>query len=230
MSTPRNPRISSGVQSLDHLMGGGFMAGAINLVYGEATSGKTTLAVTTILSHLKANRASKAFIIDSDNKLNTARLTQMAESRGLGLLKRIHTYIPASFKDQEETLESLPVLEPLDIVVLDSVTGLYRGETGDETQTYQINKELNRQLGYITEVANKTGAAFILTGQVRSILDTSLIEPVATRLLGYWSSMVLKLDKTPTPGFKQVTLEKPTVKPNTIKVAITETGVTEAEI
>ncbi len=143
------------------------------------------------------------------------------------MLKRLHTYIPGSFTEQEETIESLPPLEPMDLVIIDSITGIYRGETGDEAQTFQTNKELNRHLGYITEMARKTGASFILTGQVRSVLDTSQVEPVATRLLNYWSTVILRLEKTPGQGSRQVTLEKPRVRPNTLRLTITEKGMEE---
>ena len=227
IAASRTPRVRTGVESLDTLLGGGFTPAAVNMVYGEATTGKTTLCLTTALSHLAEHRASNAYLIDSDNKLNIGRLTQMAQPRGLGLLKRLHLHIPKSFREQEETLESLPPLDPLDLVILDSVTGLYRGETGDEEQTYRINKELNRHLGYITEMARTRGTTFILTGQVRSILDTQQVEPVAPRLLSYWSSLVLKLEKAPRPGVRQATLEKPPERHGVIYLALDESGVTE---
>ncbi|MBN2336857.1 AAA family ATPase [Candidatus Bathyarchaeota archaeon] len=223
----RQGRVKSGVEPLDQLLGGGFACGAVSLLYGEATTGKTTLSLTTALNHLAGHRAAKAVYIDSDNKLNTGRLTQMAEPRGEELLKRLHLHTPLRFSEQEETIEQLPMLDAMDLVVLDSVTGLYRGETGDEAKAYRANKELNRQLGYISEMALKTGAAFLLTGQVRSVLDTSQVEPVAPRLLSYWSSAILKLEKTSEQGKRQATLEKPAVQPNTVNIWITEAGASE---
>ena len=209
MAASRVPRVGAGVASLDALLGGGFAPAAVNVVYGEAATGKTTLCVSAALSHLGRHRACDVYFIDSDNKLNIGRLTQMARPWGPGVLRRLHLHVPGSFREQGETLESLPGLGPLDLVVVDSVTGLYRGETGDEERTYRVNKELNRQLGYITEMARGGGATFVLTGQVRSILDTQLVEPVAPRLLGYWGSLVLRLERAPRPGVRQATLERP---------------------
>lgn len=222
-------RVKTGLEPLDKLLGGGFPCGAVSLVYGEAATGKTTLALTAALNHLGEHRAAKTVYIDSDNKLNTGRLTQIAEPRGAGLLRRLHLHTPLSFREQEATLEQIPALDPMDLVVLDSVTGLYRGETVDEEMTYRVNKELNRQLGYISEMAVRSGAAFLLTGQVRSVMDTSQIEPVAPRLLSYWSSTVLKLEKTPEQGRRQATLEKPITSPNAINIWITETGVSTSQ-
>ncbi len=222
--------VKTGLEPLDRLLGGGFPCGAVSLVYGEAATGKTSLCLTTAISHLAEHRAAKAVYIDSDGKLNTGRLTQIAEPRGEALLRRLHLHTPLSFREQEETLEQLPALDPRDLVVLDSVTGLYRVETVDEERTYRANKELNRQLGYISEMAGRSGAAFLLTGQVRSVLETSQVEPVAPRLLSYWSSIILKLEKTPWEGMRQATLEKPISSPNAINIWITETGASATQL
>jgi len=229
MITRRAGRVKTGLEPLDTLLGGGFPCGAVSLVYGEAATGKTTLSLTAALNHLREHRAAKTIYIDSDNKLNTGRLTQIAEPRGKELLRRLHLHTPLSFREQEATLEQIPALDPMDLVVLDSVTGLYRSETVDKEMTYRVNKELNRQLGYISEMAVRSGAAFLLTGQVRSVMDTSQIEPVAPRLLSYWSSPVLKLEKAPEPGKRQATLEKPITSPNTINLWITETGASASQ-
>jgi RecA/RadA recombinase len=210
------------------MLGGGLHAGDFNLVYGEATSGKTTLALTVTTNHLRAYRAAKAVIIDSDNKLNMKRLQQIA-ARAPDTLMRIHIHTPNTFKDQAYALEKLPDLHRTDLFIVDSVTGLYRTETETEEQTYRSNKELNRQLGYITEVAKTTGATAIITGQVRSVLDTYSIEPVAPRLLSHWSSTIIKLEKTNRPNQRQATVEKPKTNPSTIYLTVNENGMMEAQ-
>ncbi len=113
----KRARVMTGVGPLDALMGGGFEPGAVNVVYGEAATGKTTLCLTAALSHLGEHKAAEAYVVDSDGKLNVGRLTMMARPRGLGLLRRLHLHVPASFSEQEETLESLPALGPLDLVL-----------------------------------------------------------------------------------------------------------------
>ena len=96
-------------------------------------------------------------------------------------------------------------------VVVDSITGLYRLEAGDPARSFSENKELNHQLGVIREMALTTASAFLLTGQVRSVIGspTPEVEPVAERLLRFWSDAVLRLDATPVPGVRHATLEKP---------------------
>jgi DNA repair protein RadB len=228
MMMPRTGKIETGIRSLDELLGGGFQVGALNLIYGEATSGKTTLLLTTVVNHLKNRKASKCIFIDTDNKLKLDRLTKIASFKDLKVLNRIKIFFPNNFQEQEETLEHLPRLNPFDIVILDSVTGLYRAETmGDET--YKLNKLLNHQLGYMDEIAKISRACFLLTGQVRSVMDLNQIEPVAPRILSYWSSIIIKLQNSSLPRIRYIVLEKPHKTGNVILVKITDEGISEAE-
>ena len=80
MSLQKN-RISTGILPLDQLLGGGFHNQAINLIYGEATTGKTTLSLTTVFHHLSQQSSAKAVYLDIDNKLNVSRLEQIAFSQ-----------------------------------------------------------------------------------------------------------------------------------------------------
>jgi DNA repair protein RadB len=220
-------RVKTGIKPLDELLGGGFQPGAINLIYGEAASGKTTLVLLTAVNFLKKSKATKCIYIDSDSKINIDRLEEIAAHKKLSVLNQFNLFIPYTFKEQEEVIEHLQRLSPSILVILDSVTSLYRAEITGEEETYRLNKELNRQLGYMAELARTSGSCFILTGQVRSVLDSNQIEPVASRLLGYWSSSIIKLEKNPSPGMRQVILEKPRRPGNVIIVKVTNEGMSE---
>jgi DNA repair protein RadB len=220
-------RTPSGIPPLDRLLGGGFHRAVLNLIYGEAATGKTTLSLTTAFYFLNQNKASKAFYLDIDNKLNTVRLEQIARSQGTGLLKRIHLYTPKDFRNQGDVFEQLPSLFNKDMLIIDSITGLYRGETEDAQKTFAMNKELNRQLGYLTEITKTTGSTMLLTGQVRSRIDTRQIEPVAKRLLEYWGSTIIRMDKTGNPENRQATLEKPDKSTTPIILTMDKTGLKE---
>ena len=222
-------RISTGIPSLDNLLGGGFHSQAINLIYGEATTGKTTLSLTTVFHHLSQKPSAKAVYLDIDNKLNASRLEQIASSQGRNLLPRIQLFTPESYSMQGDALENLPELITGDLLVIDSITGLYRGETENAEKTFRVNKELNRQLGYLTEVAETTGSTMLLTGQVRSILDTQQVEPVAQRLLRYWSETIIRLEKTAQSSNRQAVLEKPAELKTPVILTINQSGITEEQ-
>ena len=220
--------ISTGIPALDNLLNGGLPSYEISLIYGKATSGKTTLALSVALQHLKNYPASKITYIDSDNKLKHVRLSQIARNIAPYILNRLYLHTPQTYTQQTRLIQEIPLtLQPEDLIVIDSITGLYRVETGNEEQTFKINKELNRQLGYIKEMALTSKITFILIGQVRSILDQSGIEPVAPRLLNYWSHTIIKMEKTPNPTQRQVTIEKPLLSPNSIYLSITDHGLEE---
>jgi hypothetical protein len=76
-------------------------------------------------------------------------------------------------------------------------------------------------------MALKKDITFILTGQVRNVLDTFNIEPVAPRLLYYWSNTILKLEKTLKPNQRQITIEKPDRSPNTLYFSLSDKGAEE---
>jgi RecA/RadA recombinase len=224
----KRSHLTTGITSLDSILGGGIPVNEITLIYGVATSGKTTLAVSIALNYLESDPASKVIYLDTDDKLNHNRLQQIADQISSKLLPRLHIQTPQTFNQQINLIEKLPSkLEPGDLTIIDSITGLYRVEAGEEARTFSVNKELNHQLGYIKEMSINTGTSFILTGQVRSIFDASGTEPVAPRLLSHWTHTILKLEKNLIPNRRQVTIEKPIKTPNTLYFNLSDKGVEE---
>ncbi len=223
-------RLPTGLSPLDELLGGGFRYGAVSLIYGEAATGKTTIAIASLARHLERDPWAKAYYIDSDNKLSTNRLTQITEDPKV--LERLLIWRSMSFSEQGRTIESLPDLLPNGNipVVVDSITGPYRLETGSSAKTFRSNKELNRQLGFLSETAKTRDSAILVTGQVHSILDRDPpeVEPVAQRLLGYWSDTILKLEITSIQGVRQAILEKPGEERRSCRFKLGETGIEEA--
>ena len=217
-----------GSPSLDALLMGGVSMRFVTLIYGEPGSGKTALALSTAACLLRADPASRVVFIDSDAKFTPVRLNQMTGDEAT--LRRLTYTCPTTFEEQAEALDKLPdQLQSGDLAVVDSITGLYRVETGDTHKTFAENKELNRQLGLIKETALTVGAAVLITGQVRSILDSPIpaVEPVAQRLLRYWSDVVVRLENTATQGVKQATIEKPTAQRGAARFTIIERGIGE---
>ncbi len=224
-------RLPTGCAPIDQVLGGGFRFGDVSLVYGEASTGKTTLALSCVASHLRSDAWAKAYYVDSDQKLSTKRLTQVAGG-GLELLERLMVWRPRGFFEQTDVIEGLLDLVPEEApVVVDSITGAYRLEAGDASRTFAINKELNRQLGFLSETAKAKDAAVLVAGQVHAIINavTPQVEPVAKRLLNYWSDCVLKLEMTPARGVRQAILEKPGDSTRGCRFRLGETGLEEAE-
>ena len=225
-------RLSTGCGSLDEALGGGFRFGIVSLVYGVASTGKTTMALSCIIRHLRDDVNQKAFYIDADNSLSTNRLMQIAGNEA-DLLERLLIWRPQSFSEQTEIIERLPVLLTHEAtpVVVDSVTGLYRLEAGDPDRTFSVNKALNRQLGFLSEMAKTREAVVLLIGQVHSVIgsETPQVEPVAQRLLRYWSDTVLKLETTRMPGIREAMLEKPEEAKKACRFRLSDAGVEDVK-
>jgi DNA repair protein RadB len=223
-------QLPTGCAPLDDILGGGFRFGAVSLIYGEAATGKTTLAMSCVANHLEADRWAKAYYLDADGKLSTRRLLQVAKGDE-SILERLLIWRPSDFREQTTLIEALPNLLPTERtpVVVDSVTGPYRLETSGSRRTFMANKELNRQLGFLAETAKTRDAAVLIVGQVRSVLDAEVptVEPVARRLLGYWSDTVLKLETISVNSIRQATLEKPANTPLACRFRLGESGLEE---
>jgi len=223
-------RLPTGCAPLDRFLGGGFRFGEVSLVYGEASTGKTTIALSCLANLLRSDRWAKAYYVDSDQKLSTDRLTQVMGGDEL-LLERLLVWRPGSFSEQTEVIEGLLDLQGGVPVVVDSVTGQYRLEAGDAQKTFSANKELNRQLGFLSETAKARDAAVLVTGQVHGVMsvESSQVEPVAKRLLNYWSDAVIRLEMTSIQAVRQAVVEKPGGRAGACRFMLAETGLKEAE-
>jgi hypothetical protein len=129
------------------------------------------------------------------------------------ILERLLIWRPESFSEQTLIVEDLAdfLINGEVPVVIDSLTGPYRLVAGNLEKTFKANKELNRQLGFLSETAKTRDTAILITGQVHSIIDRDPpdFEPVAQRLLRYWSDTVLRLEITSIKGVRQAVIEKP---------------------
>jgi DNA repair protein RadB len=224
-------RLSTSCEPFDRMLEGVFQFGKISLIYGETATGKTTLAMSCVFNHLRDAPKAKVLYIDTDGGPSTKRMEQIV-GEGDSLLERILIWGPDSFSEQTTIVESMQplVYRKATIIVVDSITSLYRLEAGDAEKTFKVNKELNRQLGFLAETAETSSAAVLLTGQVHGVVgDPAQVEPVAQRLLRYWSDIVLKLETTSRPGVRQAVLEKGREAPRSCMFKLTNRGLSEVD-
>ena len=203
--------IPTGCGALDELLEGGLLADGVSLVYGEAETGKTSLAIQCTVNCARMDY--KVIFIDSDGTFTPKRLSQIAYYDSEAISPRIILMKPTSFKEQALVADHLDeyITEKVGLIVVDTVTSLYRAELGGERkETFALNRELNRQIACLAQIAKTRKIATLVTGQVRSILaqESVSVEPVATRVLKFWSDTVLNLKHSGQTRVVRAVLEK----------------------
>jgi len=203
--------VPTGCGSLDKLLGGGLSFGDVSLVYGEAETGKTCLTIQCAVNAAKLG--CKTIFVDSDNTFSARRLSQIA-SHDLDEVSPLITLVtPSSFQEQALAVDRLDeyLTSTVGLVVIDTVTSLYRVEIGEEKETtFALNRELGRQLASLAQIAKTRKVAVLVTSQVRSVFMDGFVEmePVATRVLRFWSDTVLNLKLTSQGNTLKAVLEK----------------------
>ncbi len=140
---------------------------------------------------------------------------------------------PTTFQEQSTAIDQLEkvITNKFGLIVVDTVTSLYRVELDDAEETYAANRELNRQLAVLTQIAKTRGVAALVISQVRSVPfgETVAMKPVATRVLNYWSEVVLDMKHTGQTRVIKVLREKhPSIKgTGSIYVNIESSGITD---
>jgi RecA/RadA recombinase len=211
---------------------GGFTRGEVALIYGEAATGKTTTVIQAAASSAKMNL--KVMYIDSDHSFTQQRFGQIVGSESKDISELISLFFPETFSEQRVLLESLEkyVTPSLGMVIVDSVSSLYRAAFSDTTSIFSLNRDLSGQLAYLGELASSHNIACILTSQVHSRLTPRVtdIEPVARRTLFHFPRTILRTKNTPKEGVREFVLERidgSDVTRSSCLVRLQESGLTD---
>lgn len=194
------------------MLNGGFPSGEVSLIYGEAGTGKSTLALQTALTC--ARLGFEVFLIDIDEAFSVDRLRQIALYDFEEVSPLFGVFSPPDFYEQTILVEALErlVTPRVGLVVLDTVNRLYRLAITGLKQATHLNKELNRQLAYLARLARNHNIPLLLTSQVRGVFEEGLVaersEPVASRALNYWAENIVALRSALRPNARVALLEK----------------------
>lgn len=224
--------IPTGCETIDGYLGGGLLPENISLVYGEAETGKTTFAVQ--CANNSAKQGYKTLFVDCDNTFSVQRLAQIAAKRFAEVAELIVLARPRDFGEQASVIDHLAeyATDNLALVIVDTFTSLYRLKISETpSKTFELNRELNRQLAVLAQTAKTKKITVLITSQVHSILDKvpEIVEPVATRVLKFWADTVIALRPTENWQIVEMTLEKSPQKlaPKTHSLRLEEAGLKE---
>lgn len=192
-------KLPSGSNILDSLLEGGFEPEIISTIYGPAGSGKTNIAILCAVGC--ARDAKKVIYVDTESSFSVERLKQIAPDYE-DVLDKLVILKPTNFEEQVSAFDKLKDIIKIDsdnigIIIIDTISMLYRLEMGKSEKIYEINKELGKQMGWLSEIAVKKKIPVLMTNQVyASFEDKNKVNMVGGDILKYWSKCLLELQIT----------------------------------
>jgi RecA/RadA recombinase len=226
--------INTGSECIDSNIGGGISPESIAMIYGEPETGKTTLAIQCAVSCASQNL--KVLFVDCDNTFSAKRLSQLCSSKFGEVAEQIILIKPKNFSEQTAVIDRIQdyTAKNFGLIVIDTFTSLYGAKVSESSsKAFSVNRELNRQLAILAQSVKIRKIPVIITSQVRSVFDESNVSvaPVATRVLKFWSDIIIALKPTGYPQVMKAVLEgsRENIKEVTCYVQIAESGITDSE-
>jgi DNA repair protein RadB len=187
------PKISTGIPFLDRLLEGGYDEDIVTTIYGPSGSGKTNLCLITAVK--VASEGKKVLFLDTEGGIAVERIKQITSDYER-ILSKIIFFKPTTFQEQKDVFETLREFPPeqIGLIVVDSISMLYRLELGKSEEVYDVNAALGRQIAYLVEMARKRKVPVLLTTQVYSDFDNrDQVKVVGGDLLKYGSKCLIEL-------------------------------------
>jgi len=152
VSAEEAERISTGVDELDRVLGGGLVPASLVLVGGEPGVGKSTLLLTA-LQAMSANH--RTLLITGEESIAQVKL----RAERLGGAANVEVLAETELDVVCETLQA----ERPDVCVIDSIQTLYAPELGSAPGSVG---QVREAAGRLLRVAKEAGVATILVGHV----------------------------------------------------------------
>lgn len=202
-------RISTGSTALDELLGGGVETQSITEVYGKYGSGKTQwafqLAVTVQLPKEKGGMNGKAIYIDSENSFRPERVISIAQRFGVDSDKALkNIFVARAYNADhqmalvEKAKEKIEEDPSIKLLVVDSLTALFRAEFTGRGSLADRQQKLNRHMYTLTKLAETKNIAILVTNQVMDrpdILFGDSTAPIGGNVVGHASKTRIYLRK-----------------------------------
>lgn len=155
IDTQERPRVPSGMDELDRVLGGGFVRGSVVLLGGQPGAGKSTLLLQVVAGLAQAGHG----VLYATGEESLAQVALRAER--LGLPRRA---VAALAETNVDRLLGVLAKHPADFLVVDSVQVMHRqgegtGVPGGVTQVRAVAQAL-------TQYAKQTGTTVLLVGHV----------------------------------------------------------------
>ena len=178
-------KITTGSNSFDAMMGGGFETGAITECFGEFGCGKTQIGHILAVNILKEDPDAYAVYIDTENTFRPERIQQLAEGVGIDSQDALNRIMVArAFNSDHQILlaEKAETLiteqkKKVRLVVVDSLTSHFRAEFIGRGTLAERQQKLNRHMHILAKLASSNNICVYVTNQVMAKPDQFFGDP-----------------------------------------------------
>ncbi|MDP3698682.1 MAG: DNA repair and recombination protein RadB [Nanoarchaeota archaeon] len=199
-------KVSTGAGFLDTLLEGGYDSDILTTIFGPSGAGKTNLCLLAAVKIAEAGK--KVLFIDTEGGIAVERIKQMSSDHET-VLQRILFFNPVTFVEQNDLFEKIKSManEQIGMIVVDSISMLYRLELGKSEEVYEVNSALGRQIAYLVEIARRKKIPVLITNQVYADFDhRDEVKMVGGDLLKYGSKCLLEIKRG--EEFREIILRK----------------------
>lgn len=221
-------KVPLGCTSIDELLGGGFEAGVITKLYGEAGSGKTNICLQ--LAKSVVMQGKKVIYIDTEG-LSKDRMGQIFGTDFDKIIKNLLIFEPYNFEEQEMIVEKAMDLamknDNIGLVILDSATCHYRIEIAKDQEKFE-RRSFIHQITTLLRLCRRRMMPIVITSQVYTDLESGVFKPLGGHMLRHNAKSIIRLDKDETvPGKRIAVLMKhrALAEENKAEFLLTEKGV-----
>jgi len=218
-------RVSTGSRPLDDLLGGGLERRTITQIYGEPASGKSTFCLMAAVASLRAGNS--VIYIDTEG-FSVERFAQVAGGHAAEFADRLYLFEPIDFVQQGAMIADTEGLlrkkdgAPVDLLVMDSMTALYRTEL-------DLGREAVRRLSHhvikLLGLAKKYDIPVLITNQIYVDVERDRVSGLGGTALEHISKAIVRLEKR--DSVRRAMLRKHRSRPEGISFdfVITEDGI-----
>ena len=220
--------VPTGCRAIDELLGGGVETGCLTLLYGEAGSGKTNVALQ--VARNVARDGKRVVYIDTEG-VSLERLEQMCGDDFDAVLPRILFSEPYSNEEQEKLIgQGVKMVEEgtdVRLIIVDSVTMHYRLTLRDDNP--EERRSLARQVARLLRASRKSEIPVILTSQVYTDIERGTIEPLGGHMIAHNCKTLVRFERV-GPSLRRAVRVKHRhlAEGEAVKFRLTERGVEDA--
>ncbi|MFO7836672.1 MAG: ATPase domain-containing protein [Candidatus Thorarchaeota archaeon] len=193
-------RLRTGLPQLDNQLRGGLMEGSVVEIYGPARGGKTQwcshLATRVQLSFEEGGLEGGVLWLDTESSFNPAVIRANARRWGLdpemalGNIRRAEVVVSGQIESLFDTIPKLCAEQNNKLVVVDSLSGLYRVEFSGIRSLAERQAKLNTLLNRMRRAGKATKTVFLYTNQATTGMHPKgggYTKPVGGHILAHGS-------------------------------------------